>query len=143
MRIRWPRFQYSLRTLLLGVYVIGSGMWVCKDWDPWALTAEVRGCNPYSPPPVFSPDGRTIVTAAAYSNACLAIWDCSTGRLAGVADMAAPAPSGVATVPKRLAFSHGGRYLWGAYGESGFRLWNLETQQEMVCEALKNSSARL
>ncbi|HEY3322503.1 MAG TPA: hypothetical protein VGP72_18725 [Planctomycetota bacterium] len=72
-RRRWLRF--SLRTLVIGVLLIGSGMGLWWRWEPWVIhcAVETGGCEF----PSFSPDGNYV----GFSRKTVTVVDCNKGRV--------------------------------------------------------------
>ncbi|MGD0088628.1 MAG: hypothetical protein ABSE73_01795 [Planctomycetota bacterium] len=70
-----PWFRYSLRTLLIFVLLIGSGMGLWWKWEPWKLTHQVETGGTQCA--AFSPDGELVVLSL--RNAVVA--ELATGRI--------------------------------------------------------------
>lgn len=74
---RW--FQYSLRTLVLTVLVIGSAYTVIYLWQPWHVDHVLRGHSRPVYCARFSPDGRFVVSGSVDGTA--RVWNVLTGKL--------------------------------------------------------------
>jgi len=72
------RFRFSLRTLVIFVLLVGSGMGLWWWCDPWRFEHTLTGHTRDVCSVAFSPDGRRVVTASLDDTA--RVWDSETGK---------------------------------------------------------------
>ncbi|MCY3021985.1 MAG: WD40 repeat domain-containing protein [Planctomycetota bacterium] len=116
----WLRF--SLRTLVLFVLLIGSGMGLYRKWDSW-FPVPMQADSIISGTPAMSPDGRLL--AALCLDEKVRVWDVAARRTVKVLE-------GVKGHSFDCAFSPDGRYLAATYAEWAIDVWDLTTDTRLV-----------
>jgi len=72
-----PRF--SLRTLVVFLLLVTSGVGLWWSWEPWYVEREWKADEEFVRTATFSPDEKKVVTAGV--DTVVRIWDASTGTL--------------------------------------------------------------
>ena len=117
-RKRWlPRLRFSLRTLVIGVLLIGSAGGLWWRWEPWTAVARVPHASAFNDFG-FAPLGNRVATFR--SDGTTTVWDAKTGTL-----VASIKPT--SKRHQRLIFSEDGRKLL-SIDQSGIAdLWDADT----------------
>jgi len=76
------RIRFSLRTLVIFVLLLGSGMGLWWKWTPWVLERSLEKHVQRTRAVAFAPNGRLI--AAAGDDNEVRVWDAGTGELLAI-----------------------------------------------------------
>jgi WD40 repeat protein len=127
---RW--FRFSLRTLLVFVLLVGSGMGLWWKWEPWTVLRNIAGRTRL---PLFSLDGARLLTTG---DQCAYIWDATTGGLLAQlrtpghkVETASLSPSGARIVTEECS------------PRAQLRMWDVGSGRELSAVAVTESASEL